>query len=179
MEVSCRLTGQFSLTPMVSCLVHLRHFLPEGSGNACKLSPQGMRPEMPGVIALGNQEEQKLMEKHPPSSMLRCVLWIQSQRLHVETLAGRSPVVHGMAPFTNSCYWLSLPPLSSAASACVHWVWLPHELLVLGLNVCLLDKRIETLRRHWDWITRQSDGKRHPVTGDESGGAALGSCQDC
>lgn len=109
--------------------------------------------------------------------MLRCVLWIQSQRLHVEALAGWSPVVHGTAPFTNSCYCLPLPPLSA------HWPWpvstgfgphLSYWYLKPCLNVCLSDKCIETLRRHWNWLTHQSDGKRHPVTDDKSGSGNTG-----
>lgn len=175
--VSRRPTGQFPLTLTVSCLVHLQHFLPEGSGNTCKLSPQCMRPEMPGVIGQPGGTEADGETSSVEGRMLRCALWIQSQRLHVEALAGWSPVLHGMAPFTNSCYWLPLPPLSAHRPRPVSTGFGPHLsywYLKPCLNVCLLDKCTETLRRHWNWITHQSDGRRHPVTDAKSGSGNTG-----
>ena len=81
--------------------------------------------------------------------MLRCVLWIQNQRLSVEASAGWSPMAHSMAPFIKAFLgFLSLPshlqspPVSAGfGSNMSYWYLKPC------LNVCLLDKWIETLRR--------------------------------
>ena len=81
--------------------------------------------------------------------MLRCVLWIQSQRLSMEASAGWSPMVHSMAPFIKaflgflslSSHLQSLPVSAGFGSNMSYWYLKPC------LDVCLLDKWIETLRR--------------------------------
>lgn len=78
---------------------------------------------------------------------------------------------HLLKPF------LAFPPSSSPASACVRWVRLQHELLVLeALPQFLPFRQVDRdpQERHWNWITHQSDGKRHSTTDDKPDSSRAG-----
>lgn len=81
--------------------------------------------------------------------MLRCVLWIQSQKLSVEASAGWGPVDHHMAPFIKAflgfpslpSHLQPLPVSAGFGSNMSYWYLKPY------LNFCPLDKWIETLKK--------------------------------